>query len=287
MRKIIKQLLVLLVFSVLLIPLVQAAETTKADEVKHDGAAVKKYPPYPDVWDWVTPFPSRMSYRLQAELLSNGDVQLSYRLKSRAPKPSEDLEPQGEKHSVLFFAKQPVPPPKDFYAYIHHHKERVKLPNGTTIRSSGAWEISNCFHAHSRDFRVHNTDETERGAKVLFFVLDHPTTFVPSGMCEGMPYDDPPFSYRMVSMLGGLIPLEDNTFLVVDYEHGVVIRFDEQWQSKSPLLNRRIFIMDKQEFNAFIRNKKYEKSEAEGYGLRWQVVDEDLYHYLFTTKGRR
>jgi hypothetical protein len=226
-----------------------------------------------------------MSYRFQAELLPNGDVQLSYQLKSKSTKPTEDMNPQGEKHGVLFFGQKAVAPPTDFSTY--HKKWRAVLPNGTIIRSSGAWETGNCFHLHNREFIVHNADETERGGTVLFFVLDHPQIFEPSGMCEGMPYDDPPFSYRMVAMLGDLIPLKDNTFLVVDFEHGVVIRFDEQWQSKSPLLHQRIFIMDRQEFNAFIRNRKYEKSEAEGYGIRWQIVDEDLYQYLITTKGRR
>lgn len=285
MRKMMRLLLVLVACHVLLIPLVRAAETTKTAETKQGGAVVKKYPPYPDVWDWVTPYPTRMSYRLQAELLPDGDVQLSYRLKSKTPKPSEDLDPQGEEYSVLFFSKQPVPPPKDFYAYVHHQKGRVKLPNGKTVMSSGAWgSNSGCFSQFGREFTVRGADEQELNRKMLLYMLDRPETFVPSGMCEGEPYRDPSFSYHVTPMVAGLIPLEDNTFLVVDYEHGVVLRFDEQWQSKSPLLNRRVFILEGQQMQAFIRDKKYLKTEAEGYGLIWQRVEDDLYQYLMTLK---
>lgn len=285
MKKFIASMTVLLAFGLTQAPIVFADGVVQNSEAQKEARTVKKYPPYPDVWDWITPFPSRTSYRFQAELLPDGDVQLSYQLKSKSPKPTEDVIPRGEEYSFLFFDKQSLSPLKDFPA--RHNKWRVRLPSGKIILNPGSGGGGNCFHLFDRVFTVHDREANELAHKVLFYVLDHPETFVPSGMCEGMPYDDPPFSYRMVTMLGDLIPLEDNTFLVVDFEHGVVIRFDEQWQSKSPLLNHRIFIMDKQEFNAFIRNRKYEKSEAEGYGIRWQVVDEDLYQYLITTKGRR
>lgn len=119
---------------------------------------------------------------------------------------------------------------------------------------------------------------------MLLFVLDRPETFVPSGTCGGEPYNDPAFTYRVTPMLADLIPLEDNTFLVADYEHGVVARFDEQWHSKSSLINQRIFVIAAEEMQSFIRNKKYLKPEAEGYGLRWQRVGDDLYQFLMTLR---
>lgn len=260
-------------------------ETAQAGDIKKEAAVVKKYPPYPDVWDWVTPYPTRMSSRFAAEIQPNGDVQLSYQLKSRSPKPIEDAFPRGEEHSVLFFSKRSVSPPKDFRA--SHNKQRVILPNGKIIRSFGGGGGGNCFSEFDRSFMVSDHNEQELTRKRLFYVLDRPETFVPSGMCEGASYDDPPFSYRMPTMLADLIPLQDNTFLVVDYLHGVVIRFDDQWQSKSPLLNRRVFVVDEQDLQAIIRSKKFMRpeGEAEGEGLNRQPVDEEFYQYLLTLKG--
>ena len=168
MRKFIASMTVLLAFGLTQAPIVFADGLAQKSEAQKETRTVKKYPPYPDVWDWVTPFPSRMSYRFQAELLPNGDVQLSYQLKSKSTKPTEDMNPQGEKHGVLFFGQKAVAPPTDFSTY--HKKWRAVLPNGTIIRSSGAWETGNCFHLHNREFIVHNADETERGGTVLFFV---------------------------------------------------------------------------------------------------------------------
>lgn len=259
-------------------------ETVQASETKKETAVVKKYPPYPDVWEWVTPYPTRMSYRFQAEMRPDGDVQLSFQLKGQSPKPTEDVFPRGEEHSLLFFSKRSIAPPKDIQA--SHNKRRVILPNGKIVMILGTSGGSgNCFREFDRSLAVRDHNEQELSHKMLFYVLGSPETFVPSGMCEGMPYDDPPFSYRIVTMLADLIPLQDNTFLVVDYVHGVVIRFDEQWQSKSSLLNRRVFVMGEQEVQTFIRNEKYLNTEAEGYGLRWQSVDGDLYQYLMTLKG--
>jgi hypothetical protein len=261
--------------------------TAQASDTKKDIAVVKKYPPYPDVWDWVTPFPARMSREVQAALLPDGDVQLSYRLKSKRPTPAEEDFPQGDIYSLRLFAKQPVPPPKAFSLPPHHGQWRVQLPNGKIIRNPGSGGGGNCFHLFDRVFTVADREENELAHKVLFYVLDHPATFVPSGMCEGMPYNDPPFSYRMVTMVGGLISLEDNTFLIVDREHGVVIRFDEQWQSKSQLLNQRIFVMDRQEMREIIQSKRFMKSKEETSASQEQPVDEEFYQYLMTLKGRR
>ena len=283
MRKINKLLFVLLTLSLTLVPLVQADGPAHLAEAKKGAGVVKKYPPYPDVWDWVTPYPTRMSYRFQAEVQPDGDVQLSYELKSKSPKPTEDVLPRGEEYSFLFFSKRSVPPPKDFPA--PHKKWRVILPNGKIIMSSGADRGGgNCFRLFERDFTARDHEENELARKTLLFVLDRPETFVPNGMCEGEPYDRPAFSYRMTTMLADLIPLEDSTFLVVDYEHGIVIRFDERWQSKSLLLNRRIFVMDRQELQAFIRNRKSLTTDEKDHGLPRPPVDEDLYQYLMTFK---
>ncbi|MDH5669331.1 MAG: hypothetical protein OEY86_15100 [Nitrospira sp.] len=260
-----------------------AGEPVQAGNTTNNAVVVKKYPPYPDVWEWVTPFPSRMSHRFQADLLPDGEVQLAYQLKSKTPTPAEDIVPRGEKLSVLFFGKHAVPPPKDMYA--HDHKWRVKLPNGKIAMSAGRSDTnSNCFVLFDRNFEVRSADEKVLNRKMLLYVSDRPETFVPSGTCEGEPYTDPPFSYHVTPMGAGLIPLEDNTFLVVDYEHGVVLRFDEQWQTQSSLLNRRVFVLNEQEVQAFIRNSKYQKTEAEGFGLRWQQVEDDLYRHLMTLK---
>lgn len=134
MKKMSKQLLALLAVSILLVSLAHA-EGLQVGKVEKSTAVVTKYPPYPDVWDWVTPDSGRMSYRFQAELLPNGDVRLSYQLKSKSSKPNEDINPQGEKQSALLFGQKSVTSMEDVDAY--HNKWRVVLPNGKIIMSPG------------------------------------------------------------------------------------------------------------------------------------------------------
>ncbi|MDH5666491.1 MAG: hypothetical protein OEY86_00580 [Nitrospira sp.] len=259
-----------------------AGEPAQAGDTKKESAVVKKYPPYPDVWEWVAPFPSRMSHRFQADLLPDGEVQLAYQLKSKTPTPTEDISPRGETLSVLFFGKQAVTPPANIDG--PRQKRRARLPNGKIIESHASWSNSDCFSLYRRYFKVRDHKENELAHKILFYVLDHPEIFVPSGMCEGEPYNAPAFSYRMVTMFGDIVPLEDNTFLVVDYEHGVALRFDAQLQSKSPLFNRRIFVMDREDYQSFFRNRKSLTTDADDHDLPHQPVDDDLYQYLKALK---
>jgi hypothetical protein len=88
---------------------------------------------------------------------------------------------------------------------------------------------------------------------------------------------------------GGMLPLDDGTFLL-PMRNGLIVRFDKQLNTKSPLINRRFFVFDLNEmlnsnysglFIDQINGKKYNLGKT-GY----QPVYDDLYKYLTSIRGK-
>lgn len=284
MRKMIRPLLVLLACHVLLISLVQAGGPTKTDEAKHGEAVVKKYPPYPDVWDWVIPFPERATRYVQVDLQPDGDVRISYKLKSRAlKKQEEDFPdvPQGGSYGATFFGRQSVTPPKDIPPYSIDRSWRVTLASGNVLESASRFKETNgCFDRLDAFIVLKDDHGKTINRMTLYYVLSKPQRFTVYGPC----YDGADFTYQVEAVPANLVALEDGTFLVVDGEHGLVIRFDEQFKTKSSLLNQVVFAFDSHFVP--VGDLKDHGSREEG-NKDWQGQVDDIYHYLMSLKGRK
>jgi len=283
MRKMMRLLLVLVACQVLLIPFVQAAETTKTNETKQGGAVAKKYPPYPDVWDWVIPYPERATQYVQTDFQANGDVRISYKLKSKALKKQEEDFPEGGSYGATFFGRQSVRPREDIKSYhLAHSRDRfVTLASGNVLKSVRRFKTTNgCFDRLDDFFVLEDGQGKTISRTNLYYVLNKPQRFTVYEPC----YDGVDFTYQVEAVPAILVPLEDGTFLVVDGEHGLVIRFDEQFKTKSSLLNQRVFVLD---------SSSPPFGDPKGYGSReegnrdWQRLEDDLYRHLMDVKGGR
>ncbi len=62
------------------------------------------------------------------------------------------------------------------------------------------------------------------------------------------------YDARVFAVLPGLVPLQDNTFLLYDQLGNFIVRFDHQLNSQSPLVNRTVFVAPTEDILA-IENK--------------------------------
>ncbi|MDF0666768.1 MAG: hypothetical protein P0119_11950 [Nitrospira sp.] len=85
-------------------------EMAQAGDTTNKADVVTKYPPYPNVWDWVTPLPHRAMQYLQADIQSDGDVRISYELNSKELKKREANILEAETYGITFFGHQRVEP---------------------------------------------------------------------------------------------------------------------------------------------------------------------------------
>lgn len=122
--------------------------------------------------------------------------------------------------------------------------------------------------------------------KVVFLLLDKPERW------EGAYYNeydtcderDHKLKVRVKSLVGSILVLGDGSFLVVDNEMGRIIRFNSDFTTGSPLLNKKLFVFDFDSnnleylFMPKINGKDYEDNKGK---IKMQEVLDDLYNYLF------
>ena len=95
--------------------------------------------------------------------------------------------------------------------------------------------------------------------------------------------DGPSFYYRVRAVAAGFLPLKDGTFLLVSRNgDGHIIRFDENFQTKSKLMNNKFFWMDTDELSRF--EAKY-GDRADG-DKNLKQLYADLYELLMNRKRR-
>jgi hypothetical protein len=122
----------------------------------------------------------------------------------------------------------------------------------------------------------------------VFYLLDEPKIW------EGAYYENCDESehrliVRVKPIQGKILPLDDGTFLVVNSSGGLIIRFDKDFQTHSPLLNRKIFVFDQDEYSDGmfidkITGKKYWEQRGEQIYSKNQEALDDLYNYLISIK---
>lgn len=277
MRKIMKILLVLIVLNLTLMPFLQAAGRAQTGEAKENVSVVKKYPPYPDVWDWAIPSSHRRTQYLRADILASGDVRISYKLKIKKHKSGESNIPDRDSYGITFFDRQPIKPHEGTIL----PDWGVTLTNGKILES--VFDVirlsKGCFERGDRSFLIKNAQGNLIEKMQLFYLLSEPKRFTVRQDC----YDGADFTYQVEAMRASLVPLKDGTFLVIDGDHGVVIRFNEQFKTKSALLNQRVFVVDSTS-PPFEAPGGY-GSREEG-NLDWQRYEDDLLRYLMEVKGR-
>ena len=122
------------------------------------------------------------------------------------------------------------------------------------------------------------------GRKKLLYSLDPPQRYETRDDCN----DGPPFVNRVDSVFADVLGLDDDTFLMIDHQHGTIVRFDTGFRSKSSLLNQRLFVVEENVFNDWLRQMNY-GSRANlnlNLNLDLQIQQDGVYQSLMKLKAR-
>jgi hypothetical protein len=235
----------------------------------------KKYPPYPDIWDWQVPKNERPAVDFNVKSMDNGDVMISYH--------QGDLT--GKFRSISFFGKSEV---KDYNAVFkgnYSSDAQSKIPfKGNMIlwTTGGGWRSGGCLDA--LDYKITIRDESGQKllmSKTLLYIFDRPARYETNPHCM----NGPSFNYQVEAVAAKYLRLKDGTFLLVAHvkDNAYVIRFDEDFKTKSKLINKKFFWMDTNELEKF--DAKYGDRADEDKNLKKLYAD--LYHLLMNIKNGR
>jgi len=252
-------------------------------QAQSDGAA-KKYPPYSSVWDWLIPGGGTPESALSVEKQDNGDVLVTYALKNPKMQPGQSGCQPGitgclASYGVTFFSRESAAPSAS--QQWLHGGTTIHLKNGFTFERIGSWGARRgCYGDLNATILKKDLSGNVVGRRKLLYVLDLPQRYKTRGDCD----DGPSFVNRVDSVFADFLALEDDTFLMIDHQHGVIVRFDAEFRSQSALLNRRLFAVDEPLFNDWLRHMNY-GSRAD-LNLNLRVQQDGLYKSLMEFKRR-
>jgi hypothetical protein len=231
------------------------------------------YPPYPEAWDWVAPAGSQLN-QYGIYKLKDGDIAIAHYPKSDS----------GATRFTTFFGKRSFASvEKELGGFRHDDAvsyftksdgEVIQATGGLGTRSGGCYDR----------LRGHITTVEKSAWKLLtsrtlLYVFDRPQHYRTDPNC----LDGPSFNYRVDAVFAQFVPLEDRTFLLIDGEHGLIVRFDEAFRTKSKLLNKRLFWMDTNQLQQFEANYG---DRAVG-NVNLGQLQKDLYRLLIKAKGNK
>jgi hypothetical protein len=179
--------------------------------------------------------------------------------------------------------------------YQSRSQNRIVTSAGGYIASLTE-EYRRCFRGPANKTLVEfRPDGTVANRRVIFRLLEQPKRFVggggtpwmgePDGSCPNEPPLD--FGYKVEAVAGSLLPLRDGTFLLLADSPPLVLRLDQQMNSKSLLIGKSVFVFpfsatDSPLFVGKLTHKNYGSIEA-GTAQYPQAL-EDLYFFLTTQK---
>ncbi len=275
-------------------------------------ATAKKYPPYPDVWQWVLPDGDAIAEAGSSLLiLDNGDFLLTYQVPGSSGM-IEKIQP------TTFFGKQSVVD-KDAGIRIRRRMLKVlQLSDDTSVNFSreenfGDVSLTNGFrlgHFNTLDggglsgcYRgpaqyIHAIEDSKgklQRSVVIFKLLDKPKTVHIDKGCAFEPDGD--FTTLVESVRGVWHhALADGGFVMLA-DKDVMLRFDKNLNSQAPLINDRYFVLDMSVADDWIYMNKVTGKDyklelgkqymREGLPYDYQSIVNDLYQYLLTLKTKK
>ena len=195
----------------------------------------KNYPPYPDVWDWISPARDRLNISgLVAKNMPDGDVLIAY---------SADKTGTGTMDYRAFFAGTRVSDPDAVFKGDFTNDAKAKTPFGADtilFNTGGGWRSGGCLDALNHQVTVFSESNWKTVYnKTLLYVFDKPKRYVTHPNC----WDGPSFDYRVTAVDAKFLALQDGTFLLLT-PYGYILRFDKDFKTKSNLINRKFFWID-------------------------------------------
>ena len=226
----------------------------------------RHYPPYPAIWDWSPAHTPPGETFLDLRAMADGDVLISYE-----PVIDGRLAPA---RIVSFFGRQHFGTIDRAFAGKAPQAQfifNITLPNGNSVRRAGP---PPCIRHLGLRLVVENAAHKRLMQKTLLYLLDKPKHSRPP---ECTLYPAPSYTYRVAILDPRLLALADNTFLAAAPDAGIVVRFNGRFQTDSPLLGKRLFLVDPEALDRFARH--YGPTDTPT-GFDWAGFHRDLPAWL-------
>ena len=232
---------------------------------------------YPEVWDWQPEqYKLETSSSINFYHINNGDVLVNFYW-------SEEVDGEREGHSeyFTFFGGQTFTSLEEAfitlegnytndtrnqrrirYSDVHRlpNEKQVELDYVTSFCSRGFDSSVSIYDRNNSEYSVNKTN--------LLFLPDNPFIYSETRGCDAY---DIQFAHDVATFTpDGLAPLGDNTFLVADEDLGIIVRFDENLNSRSDLIGSRLFAADYEDMREFrlqFRIANYPSSVHQRYSI--------------------
>lgn len=224
------------------------------EDISYFDSMEKKHPPYPDVWGYEFPCPRKAfcDAHISAMMVPSGDVIVTYveTITKNKPMNPLDLSIDLKTAGVLFFSQKRVSFTDEAIIAFgrdrkHISEKRVVFKDGTVIEHQSS-NSPNCWDA----YEVPNLVVKDGGGnviaqKMLLSLRDRPVRRAINQICErNWDYNRNYMLETASAVVLRIAPLEDDTFLLFDAVGNMIIRFDKNLNTKSDLLNRKVFLVD-------------------------------------------
>lgn len=237
-------------------------------------AQEKKYPPYPDVWGYELPWPKQSQvfvYRMP-----NGDFAITYKQDRNV----------GNKYIVKYFFSG-----NEMYLTkeeVNEFKERVRigggnkvtLKGGETIQVSQYGECKNAF----TDYYFYETDAKGQVIfkKMAFYLHDKAKTVPLIDLYDLRKCGGHGVLSMMIENTGeSFEALGDGGFLFFSMNGGFIIRFGKSFKTKSELINKKVFLVDRD----FFMKRFYKKQKFSNTAEPYQALHDALLKHILTIKS--
>jgi hypothetical protein len=276
--------LFLSLFLSLLVPAVLSAEPS---------TAVKKYPPYPDVWGYELPWPDKNSRYsvIRIYKLPDGDFLAHYLEQAKTQRGDGSCCDSKDAGISFFSGKKWDAKAADKYADEHREdlvpREFSKphpwiLTDGSELqeKTRGA---GRCLNYLDWYLRMLDPEKKVVAEKHLIYLLEKPIkdqVCYPSERNENLIAKQRTVTMRVQGVNPYIIPLEDGTFLLYDQNGNILMRFDREFTTKSELLHRKVFVVNRQAMETFVL--EYVKQRNLDYND--QTLNDAVYEYVTNLK---
>jgi uncharacterized protein len=236
-------------------------KTEHFEKIEEHGMAGKGYPPYPEVWDWVAPEYAGSEMAIYLWTLSNGDILVNY----------SNLNFPHDNHTFTFFNRYTFNKVENALGAYRPSEEKATLHfnDGKSLQALGCLgcRSGGCYNRLDGSMAIRNEVNNELVLrKSLLYLFDKPQHFLTHRKC----LDGKEFDYWVDSVFPRFLPLADGTFLLID-PHGLIVRFDQNLNSRSKLINSRLFWMDNLDLEKFLA--KYGDRAIENKNLKELHID--------------
>ncbi len=262
------------------------------------ATATKKYPPYPDVWGYELPWPAKNNRQSAIMIFKkdDGDYVAMYieRIHNKRRKDGSCCEQKYQFSGISFFSREKWDGDEVGRFAENHRQDRVPqrfsqpnpwiLKDGTELRQGGVSQ-GPCPNKLAWYLMMLDKEKNILAEKRLIYLLERSIKMPVAYPCERnelLVSKQDQVTMRVQGVEPYIIPLDDGTFLLYDQGGNILVRFDRNFTTKSELLNRNVFVVDRQDMDVFVA--QYLKERNLDYND--QTANDGAYDYVAHIKMR-